>query len=353
MRRIMVLLSVLLAAGCATTSTYIGEYSIQGGSLTFLIEQGDDPLDIGSIISREIEKSGYTVKRVDLSLYKPDVDKKNQMTSGSGFLVSSDGYVITNSHVVSGADEIAVRVGKVEYKASVLEDDSNNDIALLKIDGAFENHLSMAAATSANVGDPIYVIGYPLSQILGEEPRISNGIVSAKSGIGSNPTRIQITASIQPGSSGGPVFDANYRVIGIATERLSDVKAYQETGSLPQNVNFGVKIEYAAVLLTDYHIENETGDENTLEGAIAATVQVVANPRDAADSTKAQYVAVQYSYRYQWDVVHYMLSSLNIKWIDLSSGELIRQGSHTGLTFDSHQQTTEKVVRAMLNDFAR
>ena len=240
-----------------------------------------------------------------------------------------------------------------EYSAATLGNDIQNDIAVLKIDNAdITTWIPIAPKMSANVGDDIYVIGFPLTDMLGNEPRVTDGIVSAKTGIDANPTRFQIDASIQPGNSGGPILDSNYNAIGIATEKLSEEKVYKETGSLPQNVNFGVKIEYAGMLLGQYQVGIESAHETSLESAIAATVEVIANPK-AVGSNAAQYIAVQYSYQYSWDVMHYILQSLIIKWIDLSNGEVIGKGTHSGDTFGGYRGTTTKAIQSMLNSISK
>ena len=136
---------------------------------------------------------------------------------GSGFIISDDGYILTNNHVVAGADEVKVKLsdGKGEYRATVKGGDEKLDLALIKID--VKEHLTVAPLGDSDgieVGEWVMAIGNPF----GLAQTVTAGIVSAKGRvIGSGPYDdfIQTDASINPGNSGGPLFDAKGRVVGI------------------------------------------------------------------------------------------------------------------------------------------
>lgn len=142
---------------------------------------------------------------------------------GSGVIISSDGYIITNNHVIDGADKILVALpnNSREYQAKVIGKDPKSDIAVIKIDAKDLPYLQFANSNDVLVGDVVFAIGNPFG--LGET--VTQGIVSAlnKSGIGINDYEnfIQTDASINPGNSGGALIDSRGALVGINTAILS------------------------------------------------------------------------------------------------------------------------------------
>lgn len=152
-----------------------------------------------------------------------DNDRRPRRSSalGSGFVISEDGYVVTNNHVIDGADEITIEFfsGK-ELVAEVVGTDPNTDIALLKVtaEGPLP-HVSFGDSDSAKVGDWVMAMGNPLGQGFS----VSAGIVSARNRAlsGTYDDYIQTDAAINRGNSGGPLFDMDGLVIGVNTAILS------------------------------------------------------------------------------------------------------------------------------------
>ncbi len=150
--------------------------------------------------------------------------ERQQVGSGSGFLISADGYVVTNKHVVDddSADYTVILNDESEHSAKVLARDPNNDIAVLKIEGASFPFLTLGDSDALRVGQTVIAIGNPLGEFANS---VSRGIVSglgrnveAGSYFGESETLrdiIQTDAAINPGNSGGPLFDIEGRVIGI------------------------------------------------------------------------------------------------------------------------------------------
>ncbi len=136
---------------------------------------------------------------------------------GSGFILSADGYVITNNHVVDGADEVVVKNSEgEEFEAEVVGSDAKLDIALLKIKTEGLRAVKLGDSDTLRVGDWVVAIGNPF----GLEQTVTAGIVSAKGrviGAGPYDNFIQTDAAINPGNSGGPLFNAKGEVIGINT----------------------------------------------------------------------------------------------------------------------------------------
>src|SRR5262249_42842767 len=134
---------------------------------------------------------------------------------GSGFVISPDGYVVTNNHVVASGGDIIVRLSRGgEHAARVVGTDPATDLALLKIDASPRRALPAGAPDRLEVGEPVMAIGNPF----GLDQTVTTGIVSAKERfIGSGPYDefVQTDASINPGNSGGPLIDSRGAVVGI------------------------------------------------------------------------------------------------------------------------------------------
>lgn len=161
---------------------------------------------------------------------------------GSGFLVSADGLVLTNAHVVDGAKEVTVKLSDHrEYKAKVLGADRSSDIAVLKIDAHDLPTVRLGDSDQLSVGDYVLAIGEPF----GLEETATAGIVSAKGrslpGDGYVPF-IQTDAAVNPGNSGGPLFDAAGSVVGINAQIYSNSGGYQGVSfAIPINLAVQVK----------------------------------------------------------------------------------------------------------------
>ena len=183
---------------------------------------------------------------------RPSVQQQ-VVSGGTGFLFSSRDYIITNWHVVKGAGSIEVKFPNGEViKAKVLAKDSQNDIAVLKLSQSPSTQipdLNFGDSSKVRPGDKVFTIGYPASSILGKNQKITDGIVSSITGIEDDPTMFQITVPIQPGNSGGPLFNESGEVIGITTASLS-LNAIRSLGAVPQNVNYAIKSSFVNNLLT-------------------------------------------------------------------------------------------------------
>jgi serine protease Do len=155
---------------------------------------------------------------------------------GCGVVFASDGFIVTNEHMVAGATEIKVRTdeGK-EMVAKVIGSDKSNDLAVIKTDARLSS-AELGTSSSVRVGDDVVVIGKPF--IYSSEYTVTKGIVSAipKNLPKGFPELIQTDAVINPGNSGGPLCDTSGRVIGITT-------AYLSTGESASGIGFAVPID--------------------------------------------------------------------------------------------------------------
>lgn len=179
-----------------------------------------------------------------------DPVKLDPSASGTGFFVTTDGYLVTAYHVVAEAKEGTV---KVNYKGTVLEArlirmDAANDLALLKVDGSF-TALAVIPSRTVKLGADVFSVGFPNIDLQGSAVKLTKGSVNSLAGIQDDPRAFQINVPIQPGNSGGPLLDASGNVIGVVVSQLDSIRTAMLTGSLPQGVNYAVKSSYLLPLL--------------------------------------------------------------------------------------------------------
>jgi S1-C subfamily serine protease len=168
----------------------------------------------------------------DMSYNDKNNDDARQVGSGSGVLVSANGYIVTNNHVVNQADELLVTLNdRNDYKAKVIGTDPSSDLAVIKIEGSNFPHLTFANSDEVKVGQWILAIGYPLNL----ETTVTSGIVSAKArnlGINNRNSRtpiesfIQTDAAVNPGNSGGALVNTDGNLIGINSAIASPTGSY-------------------------------------------------------------------------------------------------------------------------------
>ncbi len=168
--------------------------------------------------------------------------------SGSGFAVTSIGHVITNAHVVDGAQKISVRIGDNLVAAKLVAIDQKNDLAVLKVDGT-TLPLKIGETDSVRLGDEITVGGFPNPEMQGTSLKLTRGVISGMKGAHDDVRHYQIDAAIQPGNSGGPLLSAGRSVVGVVNARLNDSAVVLATGSIPQNVNYAIKTDYLLPLI--------------------------------------------------------------------------------------------------------
>jgi len=169
------------------------------------------------------------------------------IATGTGFLFGSQDYLVTNYHVVKGTSEVTVKFTNGEsINAEVVGRDTQNDVAILKLtkSPSFQSReMKFGDSSMVRMGDEVFTIGYPHIGIMGLKPKYTKGVISAVTGIKDNPTVFQTTVPIQPGNSGGPLFNDKGEVIGLTTSSLS-LLAIESMGAIPQSVNYTVKSSF-------------------------------------------------------------------------------------------------------------
>ena len=205
-----------------------------------------------------VMKQKYNALRVSSSSTtqpkKPKPESSKGISTGTGFFVSHDGYVLTNSHVIEGSSNISIILNGKSVSATLVDHDSSNDIALLKVNETVEG-LPIELKKKTKQGTEIAVLGYPNIGLQGNEQKATFGYINANSGIQGDTRYFQISSPIQPGNSGSPMVNENGVVIGIASATLNQTTAIKATGSLAQNVNYAVKIAYALPMLISHGVD--------------------------------------------------------------------------------------------------
>jgi S1-C subfamily serine protease len=216
-------------------------------------------LELSSLFNCEFEigyNDGICVQNTQYSLVKEyptptmyeSIKKTNnsELWTGTGYAINND-CIVTNNHVIEDAKNIIVKGIKgnfdIGYKAEVLATDKSNDIAILKIiDSNFKGFGNIPYnidSRMADVGEDLFVLGYPLTNELGSEIKLTNGIISSRTGYQGNVATYQISAPVQPGNSGGPMFDKKGNVIGIVVAGIPGA----------ENVGYAIKTSYLKILL--------------------------------------------------------------------------------------------------------
>lgn len=196
--------------------------------------------------------------------YALDFISENRIT-GTGFLLNKDGFVITNYHVIEDVNQIFVRgingdTSKAYPYVPVLID-KENDIAILKPDVSFIKFSDPPYGfrnDNVAVGADVFALGYPLRIVMGDEIKLTPGIISSLSGFKGNQNAYQTTAPISPGNSGGPLFDMNGYVIGINS-------SYFPYGN---NVYYAIKSRYILELINNSNLKINVSRRSLLDSLV-------------------------------------------------------------------------------------
>ena len=212
----------------------------------------------GTIARRDITNIYFNMRHKTRSAGSKPPTGGSLKSSGSGLVISADGLVVTCFHVVDGASkiEIAFPEKRITKSASVRIRDTKNDIAILQVEGFLYSEISsqaipfaLADPVSAKLGQEVFTLGFPLGEVMGTTPRLSTGCISSLFGLQDDPRLFQVSNPLQPGNSGGALFNSRGELVGVVVSGLNARYLYENAGIIPQNVNFAIKASYLQSLI--------------------------------------------------------------------------------------------------------
>ncbi|MCY4172045.1 MAG: trypsin-like peptidase domain-containing protein [Bacteroidetes bacterium] len=229
-----------------------------GGNVSFIVFEEANTFSGKYFVQAEAYRCGTKQK---FSNVEEDFEVVEDISSGSGMFVSDDGHILTNYHVVEGCKRLSV--GSPPKKVSQIATDPNNDLALLKLESGNNIDQVKFRGEVVSLGEDIITVGFPLSGII-DGLTVTKGEISSSGGIGGDSRHVQISAPVQPGSSGGPLLDKSGRVVGMIFSTLDPIKQVAESGYIPQNVNFAIQ-NHAIVPFLQLHDVRYKMSDNTTE----------------------------------------------------------------------------------------
>lgn len=340
---IFIMFVSIFLISCATVNTSISLKQKYPDGIIFYV-QYDEALKLCNSIAEEIEKQGYEAKIINSTDELEDIYRAE--SSGTGFFISPN-LIVTNAHVVDDIENVKFLKAGIIYDGKVILQNRNNDLALIETDSTNDKYFELISSKDYNIADTIFVMGYPMSDILGGDIKVTNGVVSALSGTKEDQNYIQISAPIQPGNSGGPVMNYQYKVVGIATASLSEVYVFKKKNTLPQNVNFAIKSDIAKFLFSDKVKDiNKNNVVSNINDAISATVQIKAGI-DKLGNKKAFYIDTNYTYFF--DLIHYTLSEIDMTCYDVKNGNVVSNVNYYGASLSSAKSIAKDTTKTLLN----
>lgn len=250
--------------------------AISGGSTGFTLAWSSDmrieaerlSILLANVFSPTRRQSEETVERGESNDVEPaplppapkskaDEEIASGPSSGTGFVVTLAGHILTNHHVIEGCRHLTVqRPAEAARSAVVVAGDKSNDLALLKVDqGNFLEVVSFRKNQRVRAGEGVVVFGYPLAGALTTTGNVVTGNVTALAGLKNDSRFVQISAPVQPGNSGGALLDYTGAVIGVVQSKLNAMVVAEATGDIPQNVNFAIRGNLALNFLDSNGVE--------------------------------------------------------------------------------------------------
>lgn len=214
---------------------------------------------------------------------------------GTGFVVSANGHIVTNNHVIDGCSELKGNLtGEAAMVLRVVSSDANNDLALLQAPStATFKEFARIRDRSFRSGDSVVAIGFPYHGLLTSDFTVTTGIVSSLSGMHNDTRFLQISAPVQPGNSGGPLFDTSGQIVGVVTGKLPGLRIAAVTGNIPENINFAIKTgalrDFLDNSVVPYQTVEPKGELKTTDiagNARAYTMLISCNGTEQADAKK-------------------------------------------------------------------
>lgn len=322
----------ILLAGCARPRVIV---SVKPGAelkkyrkVYYTVQSPGDPRMVGPRVVARLQKSGFDV--INVTSNSPGIG-----VQGSGFVLTSQGHILTCAHVVRKQANATVWIEGVRYPCRVLVSDTNADLALLLAD---EPHspfrpLPFVMDTNYVMGQDVYTMGFPLVEVLGTAPRLNKGMISATVGLDDDPKYIQISAPVQPGNSGCPLLNAQAEAIGVVSATLNPIKVLvQSGGDLPQNVNFAIKTGVVRDFLSDSKLTlpatNGGAAAQSFEDAKKSIALV--RPGNVSDEDLKQPALVCICRYYSMFDYYWRFHPIQIAFMDLKTGDIVFRAFQRG-----------------------
>jgi len=190
---------------------------------------------------------------------------KTGTQTGTGFVISASGHILTNHHVINGCigDIKGNLTGEAPSTLRVVNSDKANDLALLQGPTASFKSFARIRDRAMHSGDSIVAIGFPYRGLLSSDFTVTTGIVSSLSGLFNDTRFLQISAAVQPGNSGGPMFDISGDIVGVVSAKIDTLRVAERTGSIPENINFAIKTGAIRDFLDNSVVAYETSAPGT------------------------------------------------------------------------------------------
>jgi S1-C subfamily serine protease len=226
-----------------------------------IIKEAEQNIKEADRLARERKLLEEEKRRAEENRQQPPEKHFPKSGIGSGFFVSKMGHVITSAHVVHNCDRVTVGDNaNKQVPAEVINTDRSNDLALLKLSSlertsaeskSLIQKLNIVVVPLASkgllrsddvkLGEEVLVAGFPFGDFFSNSIKVTTGVVSATRGAGDDSGQFQLDAAVQPGNSGGPIYDSSGNIVGVVVSQLDKLKVAKAIGSLPENVNFGIK----------------------------------------------------------------------------------------------------------------
>ena len=323
-----------------------------------VIDMHDVKVWVSMASDDELGLEGYIISEIQSKSLASDsfqnYNLNNQISdisSGSAFAISDD-LLMTSNHVIENYKEVDVMIGNTFVKASVLYAEKENDIAILRVPQNLPYHFKISSCYKK--GDAIMAIGYPLSDVLGNENvKFTDGIISSETGFNNNPFYLQITAPIQPGNSGGPVVNNDFEVVGIVQSKLNEMYLFESAGTFPQNINFALKPEIIGLAVATFSEDSNSDVVTNSTEAEDATFFVEAHGREYRTNYKYNF-KLEVAYNEVWRPdVGFTIYSSTYKITNIETGIVVSEGNdafNNGYIIYSFNNFASSIVQSILKD---
>lgn len=213
---------------------------------------------------------------------------RHETQSGTGFFITADGYLITCADVIAGKKSFAIKIGPQTHRAKLIYANQKQNLALLKVAGKHEP-LPINFIKQPKLGEPVYTLGFPNVWLLGDAPKLATGEISGLTGRQNDPWRLQISAPLQDGNSGGALVDRYGEIIGVVDSKTNEDSLPSDARGQMQSVGYSIRskglgrflsrVPSLAAKLKHPGLRLELGSEALAEHLRRATVLVIARTK--------------------------------------------------------------------------